>query len=88
MKTSTMLIKARSAIIAIVAVLAIAPPELAQSSAQQYPGAMHRYPRQTVGGYNNGVDAFDVVPGGGAFSPALTGGGSVGYNESLRHDQW
>ena len=88
MKTTTMLVKARSAIIAIVTVLAIAPPALAQSSAPQYPRATHRVPRQIVGGYNNGVDAFDVVPGGGAFSPALTGGGSVGYNESLRHDQW
>jgi hypothetical protein len=38
----------------------------------------------------NGLNAFAAVPGGlsGSLSPRDTGGGSIGYNESLRKDQW
>jgi hypothetical protein len=38
----------------------------------------------------NGLNAFALVPQGGqsGFDAALTGGGSVGYNENLRRDQW
>jgi hypothetical protein len=39
----------------------------------------------------SGLNAFAMVPaagGGSAFSPAATGGGSVGYNENLRADTW
>ena len=38
----------------------------------------------------NGLNAFASVPraSGGIDSPALTGGGSVGYNEGLRVNQW
>jgi hypothetical protein len=38
----------------------------------------------------SGLRAFDMVPGGygNSYSPAATGGGSLGYNENLRTDQW
>jgi hypothetical protein len=40
----------------------------------------------------NGLNAFAMLPGGGSgyssFSPRATGGGSLGYNENLRTDQW
>jgi hypothetical protein len=39
----------------------------------------------------NGFNAFAMVPagaGGSAFSAAANGGGSIGYNENLRRDQW
>jgi hypothetical protein len=39
----------------------------------------------------SGFNAFAMVPAAGvgsAFSPAATGGGSVGYNENLRTDTW
>lgn len=38
----------------------------------------------------SGLRAFDMVPGGSwnSYSPAQTGGGSLGYNENLRTDQW
>jgi hypothetical protein len=38
----------------------------------------------------NGSSAFAFVPGtpSGSFSPQATGGGSVGYNQNLRTDQW
>ena len=37
-----------------------------------------------------GLNAYDMAPGGSwnSYSPAETGGGSVGYNENLRTDQW
>jgi hypothetical protein len=38
----------------------------------------------------SGLNAYDMVPGGSwnSYSPAATGGGSLGYNENLRTDQW
>ena len=38
----------------------------------------------------SGLHAFATVPyaGFGSFSPAATGGGSIGYNENIRKDQW
>jgi hypothetical protein len=41
--------------------------------------------------YDSGLNAFDMVPageGGGFFVPGANGGGSFGYNENLRRDQW
>jgi hypothetical protein len=40
--------------------------------------------------HRNGLSAFASVPRGASSSdsPAATGGGSVGYNEMLRNDQW
>lgn len=66
------------ALIAVAAV-SVASPVLAQS---QHRVAMHK---------GGGLDAFAMAPGapgGSAFSPAGTGGGSIGYNEHLRHDTW
>lgn len=45
----------------------------------------------TVATRQSGVNAFAMMPAvgtGSAFSPAATGGGSVGYNENLRKDAW
>jgi len=67
----------RLALIGITAV-GIAAPAFAQS--YHSPGA-----------HQSGRNAFAMVPGGAggsAFSPAATGGGSIGYNENLRRDQW
>jgi hypothetical protein len=39
----------------------------------------------------SGRNAFAMVPagdGGSVLNPAATGGGSIGYNENLRRDQW
>jgi hypothetical protein len=65
--------------LALIAIAAagIAAPAFAQS----YHPAAHQ----------NGRNAFAMVPGsasGSALSPAATGGGSIGYNENLRRDQW
>jgi hypothetical protein len=78
----------RLALIAVAAAT-IASPALAQSS--QHRVGLHKVHRQTVVAHDSGLNAFAMVPGGAggsAFSPAATGGGSVGYNENLRRDQW
>jgi hypothetical protein len=38
----------------------------------------------------SGLNAFAAVPGGlsGSLRPQDTGGGSIGYNNNLRQDQW
>jgi hypothetical protein len=72
-----------------VATVGIAAPAFAQSS--QHRVGLHHVHRQTVVARDNGLNAFAMVPGGAggsAFSPAATGGGSIGYNENLRRDQW
>jgi hypothetical protein len=67
----------------------IAAPAFAQSS--QHRVGLHKVHRQTVVTRDSGINAFAMVPGGAggsAFSPAANGGGSIGYNENLRRDQW
>lgn len=63
----------RLAVIAIAAA-GIATPAVAQSFDPRF-----------------GADAYAMVPagdGGSALHPAATGGGSLGYNENLRRNQW
>lgn len=71
-----MIIKSGLIGIAALAAVAFASPAFAQQ------------PAITV--YDNGLNAFGLVTvgGGGSFSPAAHGGGSFGYNENLRRDQW
>jgi hypothetical protein len=72
-----------------VAAMGVASPVLAQSS--QHRIGIHKVYRHTVVARQSGFNAFAMVPGGAgssAFSPAANGGGSVGYNENLRRDQW
>jgi hypothetical protein len=76
------------ALVAIAAV-GVAAPALAQSS--QHRVGLHKVHRQTVVARDSGLNAFALAPGGAggsAFSPAATGGGSLGYNENLRRNQW
>jgi hypothetical protein len=88
----------RLALIAV-ATVGIAAPAFAQSfdrnagmsTARQHRVAVHKVRRHTVAARQNGLNAFAMVPGsadGSALSPAATGGGSLGYNENLRRDQW
>lgn len=69
----------KSVLIGIAAIVAVgfASPAFAQ--------------RPAVTVYDNGLNAFGMVTlgeGGGSFAPAAHGGGSFGYNETLRHNQW
>lgn len=75
----------RLALIAV-AIAGIAAPASAQS---YYPVARHARINAAIA--QSGLNAFAMVPAGGGgsvLSPAATGGGSVGYNENLRRDQW
>jgi hypothetical protein len=75
----------RLALIAV-AIAGIAAPAFAQSYHSVAPHA-----RINAAAVQSGRSAFAMVPAGGGgsvLSPAATGGGSVGYNENLRRDQW
>lgn len=67
----------KSKLIGIAAIMAVsfAPPAFAQ--------------RHAVRAYDGGVNAFAMVPAiEGSSVPAASGGGSFGYNENLRRDEW
>jgi hypothetical protein len=68
----------------IVAVIAagITSPAFAQSAKAIAP--QHRGTKVIVP--QSGVNSFAMVPHG-TYDPAATGGGSIGYNESLSRDQ-
>ena len=74
---------ARLGLFAVVAAVGMASPAFAQTSHQ------HEVRRSlgTTGDHQSGLNAFAAVPRN-IDSPALTGGGSTGYNESLRTNQW
>lgn len=73
-----MISKSKLAIIAAVVATSVATPALAH---QRHYGTATRH---------NGQNAFAMVPSTAvnSFSPAARGGGSVGYNENLKTDQW
>ena len=89
----------RTAVLAALAAIAVAGPTYAQpigtsdasSSVRPTQVAMHQVRHRSISTRQNGFNAFAMVPAigsGSALSPALTGGGSVGYNENLRNDRW
>ena len=56
---------------------------------QQTPATVHQ--QHQLAARQNGLNAFAMVPGVGGsspFSPEANGGGSLGYNENLRTDNW
>jgi hypothetical protein len=69
----------------------IVPFSVGPATASVTKVAVHKIRHRTVAARQSGANAFAMVPGsagGSAFSPAANGGGSVGYNENLRRDQW
>ena len=68
---------------AAIAAVSIASPALAAHKGK--PTSAHGYVTQSSQG--SGVRAFASVPRS-VDDPAVTGGGSVGYNQSLRLNQW
>jgi hypothetical protein len=42
--------------------------------------------QQTYSNRQSGVGIYDMVPN--SYDPAVTGGGSVGYNQNLHDDAW
>jgi hypothetical protein len=69
---------------------AVSSSAFAQSSMQNHGTGIHHGLHHKMP-HRQGLSAFDLVPSfqdPAAFDPALSGGGSVGYNENLRKDQW
>ena len=73
-----------------------AAPAFAQSSDTWAAGISSRNirpfehtPSTYNGGYSaSGLRAFAMVPGGSTYDPAVSGGGSTGYNQNLHDDRW
>ena len=74
---------ARLGLFAIIAAVGMASPAFAQTRHQHEV----RQSQGATGDHQSGLNAFAAVPSN-VDSPALTGGGSTGYNESLRTNQW
>ena len=73
------------------ALIAVAAAGIATPAAAQSFDSVARHARIHTVTPQSGFNAFAMVPrgdGGSAFSPGATGGGSLGYNENLRRDQW
>jgi hypothetical protein len=93
-----MINKSKLILIAAIALVSVATPALAQSSwstgtASSRARAGYSVPYSSVygGRQSSGLRAYDMVPGpygAGQYSPSANGGGSLGYNENLRTDQW
>lgn len=71
-----------------IAVVSIASPAFAQYASQSGPSiSAHHSKHFRISSHRNGSRAFASVPRS-VDDPALTGGGSIGYNENLRLNQW
>jgi hypothetical protein len=70
---------------AAIAAVSIASPALAAHKGKSTSAHQNGYVTQS--GQGSGVRAFASVPRS-VDDPAVTGGGSVGYNQNLRLDQW
>jgi hypothetical protein len=64
------------------------------SSYYDHSGGLHagvaQPQNEQIAAHRNGLNAFASVPGAasGVNDPTLTGGGSIGYDESLRTNEW
>jgi hypothetical protein len=70
---------------AAIAAVSIASPALAAPKGKSTSAHQNGYVTQSSQG--SGVRAFASVPRSGD-DPAVTGGGSIGYNQNLRLNQW
>jgi hypothetical protein len=70
---------------AAIAAVSIASPAMAAHKGKPISAHQNGYVRQS--GQGSGVRAFASVPRS-VDDPAVTGGGSIGYNQSLRLNQW
>lgn len=82
-------------LIAGAGIVSIASPAfITYSAASIVPGSKVAAPgprHPNISTQRSGLNAFAMVPnlhGRSMYSPALTGGGSFGYNENFRRDTW
>ena len=74
-----------SVVVLAIAAVGIASPALAAHKGKPISAQQNGYVTQNSQG--SGVRAFASVPRS-VDDPAVTGGGSIGYNQSLRLNQW
>jgi hypothetical protein len=75
------------AVVTAFLLLGIGSPGFAQSSYRGYRAGIHHARPHNI--RQNGLNSFGMVPsiGGDASAPALTGGGSMGYNANVLKDE-
>jgi hypothetical protein len=81
-------ISARAVVTAFL-LLGVGSPGFAQSSYRGYGAGIHHARKHNAAIRQNGLNSFGMVPsiGGDAAAPALTGGGSMGYNANVLKDE-
>jgi hypothetical protein len=82
-----MTIMSRFALAVTLVAVGIGSPAFAQTAPQNDRIVIHQSTYDKIAGQRSGLHAFAMVPSS-PYDPARTGGGSIGYNESLRRDQW
>jgi hypothetical protein len=70
-------------------IFGIGSPGFAQSSYQSYWARVHHARHHNAANRQNGLNSFGLVPsiGDDGSAPALTGGGSAGYNANVLKDE-
>jgi len=77
------------AVVPALFLLGIGSPGFAQSSYHSYRAPVHHARHHSAVSSPNGLNSFGLVPaiGGDGSAPALTGGGSAGYNANVLKDE-
>ena len=72
---------------AVIAAASIGPPAFAQYASQKGHLAVRHSGHVRTAGHRSALSSFASLPRS-VDDPATTGGGSIGYNESLRLNRW
>ena len=86
-KKETMANITKVILVAAIAAVSIASPALAQYASQKEAISARHSGRVRISSHQSALRAFASGPRS-IDDPALTGGGSVGYNENLRLNRW
>jgi hypothetical protein len=86
-KKETMANITKVILVAAIAAVSIASPALAQYASQKEAISARHSGRVRISSHQSALRAFASGPRS-VDDPALTGGGSVGYNENLRLNRW
>jgi hypothetical protein len=75
-------------LIAAITAVGIASPAFAQAASPNQPIAARHGGHAKMVGRRSGARIFDMVAPTSPYDPALSGGGSLGYNQNLHDDAW
>jgi hypothetical protein len=76
------------ALVALITSVGIASPAFAQDFSPNAPIATPQTTHAKAAARQSGLNAFGMAPSGSRYDPALNGGGSFGYLQSLRDNTW